>query len=271
MRRPRARRAARGVAAQRQHVPHPGVGVRADDPAQLGAEAPTQVRCADRGQRRVGGDRGGDPDGAVAGRPAGAVGHRDERGAQRLEPPDRLHRAAPRPRRPWAGRTRRRTSGRPQQARSGRRQALGAIETRRPAGAVGRPRRPGRGASDGGPGTEAGRGWTRRPWIAASAPRPPETPCQRRPRDRLPARRRGPARPASRRSLDEFLARQGDVLDGVSTDCAPLVDAVADLMRGGKRLRPGVLLLGLAGRRRRRTARRSSAPPRRWSSSRRPR
>jgi geranylgeranyl diphosphate synthase type I len=37
--------------------------------------------------------------------------------------------------------------------------------------------------------------------------------------------------------IEEFLARQGDALDAVSTDCAPLVEYVADLMRGGKRLR----------------------------------
>jgi geranylgeranyl diphosphate synthase type I len=37
--------------------------------------------------------------------------------------------------------------------------------------------------------------------------------------------------------LEEFLARQGDVLDGVSPDCGPLVEYVGDLMRGGKRLR----------------------------------
>jgi geranylgeranyl diphosphate synthase type I len=37
--------------------------------------------------------------------------------------------------------------------------------------------------------------------------------------------------------IEEFLAQQGDVLDGVSTDCGPLVEYVGDLMRGGKRLR----------------------------------
>ncbi len=37
--------------------------------------------------------------------------------------------------------------------------------------------------------------------------------------------------------IEEFLARQGDVLDGVSPDCGPLVEYVGDLMRGGKRLR----------------------------------
>jgi geranylgeranyl diphosphate synthase, type I len=40
------------------------------------------------------------------------------------------------------------------------------------------------------------------------------------------------------KALDDFLARQGDVLDQVSDDLAPLMEALADLLRGGKRLRP---------------------------------
>jgi geranylgeranyl diphosphate synthase, type I len=47
--------------------------------------------------------------------------------------------------------------------------------------------------------------------------------------------------------IEEFLAGQGDVLDAVSTDCAPLVDYVADLMRGGKRLRPAFCYWGWRG------------------------
>ncbi|HYJ75108.1 MAG TPA: polyprenyl synthetase family protein [Kineosporiaceae bacterium] len=47
--------------------------------------------------------------------------------------------------------------------------------------------------------------------------------------------------------VEEFLARQGDVLDAVSTDCAPLVEYVADLMRGGKRLRPAFCYWGWRG------------------------
>jgi geranylgeranyl diphosphate synthase type I len=38
--------------------------------------------------------------------------------------------------------------------------------------------------------------------------------------------------------LEDFLSRQAEMLEAVSQDCAPMVDAVADLMRGGKRLRP---------------------------------
>jgi geranylgeranyl diphosphate synthase type I len=38
--------------------------------------------------------------------------------------------------------------------------------------------------------------------------------------------------------LEEFLSRQVQALESVSPDCAPMVEAVADLMRGGKRLRP---------------------------------
>jgi geranylgeranyl diphosphate synthase type I len=47
--------------------------------------------------------------------------------------------------------------------------------------------------------------------------------------------------------IEEFLAGQGDVLDAVSTDCAPLVEYVADLMRGGKRLRPAFCYWGWRG------------------------
>jgi geranylgeranyl diphosphate synthase type I len=38
--------------------------------------------------------------------------------------------------------------------------------------------------------------------------------------------------------LEDFLSRQVENLESVSPDCAPMVEAVADLMRGGKRLRP---------------------------------
>jgi geranylgeranyl diphosphate synthase, type I len=47
--------------------------------------------------------------------------------------------------------------------------------------------------------------------------------------------------------IEEFLGGQGDVLDAVSTDCAPLVEYVADLMRGGKRLRPAFCYWGWRG------------------------
>jgi geranylgeranyl diphosphate synthase type I len=47
--------------------------------------------------------------------------------------------------------------------------------------------------------------------------------------------------------VEEFLAGQGDVLDRVSPDCAPLVEYVADLMRGGKRLRPAFCYWGWRG------------------------
>jgi geranylgeranyl diphosphate synthase, type I len=47
--------------------------------------------------------------------------------------------------------------------------------------------------------------------------------------------------------VEEFLAGQGDVLDGVGPDCSPLVDYVADLMRGGKRLRPAFCYWGWRG------------------------
>jgi geranylgeranyl diphosphate synthase type I len=47
--------------------------------------------------------------------------------------------------------------------------------------------------------------------------------------------------------LDEVLAGQAAVLGSVSLDLAPLVDAVADLTRGGKRLRPAFCYWGWRG------------------------
>ena len=49
------------------------------------------------------------------------------------------------------------------------------------------------------------------------------------------------------KTLDDFLARQSDVLDGVSDDLAPLMDSVGDLLRGGKRLRPAFCYWGWRG------------------------
>ena len=46
------------------------------------------------------------------------------------------------------------------------------------------------------------------------------------------------------KALDDLIARQSDVLDGVSDELAPLMDAVADLLRGGKRLRPAFCYWG---------------------------
>jgi geranylgeranyl diphosphate synthase type I len=48
-------------------------------------------------------------------------------------------------------------------------------------------------------------------------------------------------------ALAEFLERQAEVLEGVSPDCGPLVEAVAALMRGGKRLRPAFCYWGWRG------------------------
>jgi len=47
--------------------------------------------------------------------------------------------------------------------------------------------------------------------------------------------------------LDDFLAHQVEALESVSPDCAPMVDAVADLMRGGKRMRPAFCYWGWRG------------------------
>lgn len=40
------------------------------------------------------------------------------------------------------------------------------------------------------------------------------------------------------KALDDFMARQAQLLEAVHPDCAPLAEYVADLIRGGKRLRP---------------------------------
>jgi geranylgeranyl diphosphate synthase type I len=47
--------------------------------------------------------------------------------------------------------------------------------------------------------------------------------------------------------LEEFLGRQMEALEAVSPDCAPMVEAVADLVRGGKRLRPAFCYWGWRG------------------------
>jgi geranylgeranyl diphosphate synthase type I len=47
--------------------------------------------------------------------------------------------------------------------------------------------------------------------------------------------------------LDDFLARQADVLEGVSLDLAPMAEAVGDLLHGGKRLRPAFCYWGWRG------------------------
>lgn len=47
--------------------------------------------------------------------------------------------------------------------------------------------------------------------------------------------------------LEDFLSRQVEALESVSPDCSPMVEAVADLMRGGKRLRPAFCYWGWRG------------------------
>src|SRR5262249_59329420 len=48
-------------------------------------------------------------------------------------------------------------------------------------------------------------------------------------------------------ALDEFCARQARALARVSPECAPLVETVAALIRGGKRLRPAFCYWGWRG------------------------
>ena len=54
-------------------------------------------------------------------------------------------------------------------------------------------------------------------------------------------------RPRVQKAVDDFVAGQQAVLDGVSDDLGPLVDAVSDLLRGGKRLRPAFCWWGYRG------------------------
>jgi geranylgeranyl diphosphate synthase type I len=49
------------------------------------------------------------------------------------------------------------------------------------------------------------------------------------------------------KAVDDMLARQAAVLDDVSDDLAPLMEALADLLRGGKRLRPAFCYWGWRG------------------------
>ena len=49
------------------------------------------------------------------------------------------------------------------------------------------------------------------------------------------------------KTLDDFVSRQADVLDSVSDDLAPVLDCVAELLRGGKRLRPAFCYWGWRG------------------------
>jgi geranylgeranyl diphosphate synthase type I len=49
------------------------------------------------------------------------------------------------------------------------------------------------------------------------------------------------------KALDDVLARQSDVLDSVGEDLAPLMEAVGELLRGGKRLRPAFCYWGWRG------------------------
>ncbi len=49
------------------------------------------------------------------------------------------------------------------------------------------------------------------------------------------------------KSLEDFLSRQALALEAVSPDCGPLVEYVADLVRGGKRLRPAFCYWGWRG------------------------
>jgi geranylgeranyl diphosphate synthase type I len=48
-------------------------------------------------------------------------------------------------------------------------------------------------------------------------------------------------------ALQDMLGRQARLLERISPDCAPLVEAISDLLRGGKRLRPAFCYWGWRG------------------------
>ena len=233
-------RVAGRVAAQREDVAHAGVGVLPDDVPQLGRPSGRRGEVADRGQRGLGGDPLGDA-------------RRCGRGSSR----------------------RRRRSPRRRSGRSASSSRIACQSCRSPSSVLGgknsnENERPPAASSS----PIAVHGRARRACVEARHG-PSVGPARlRRRADRptraaavrsddvtalTPARRRGPARPGAEgaRRLPRPRRRAG--LDGDRAPTSrPLVDAIADLLAGGKRLRPGLLLLGLARRRRRRQRRRSS-------------
>ena len=54
-------------------------------------------------------------------------------------------------------------------------------------------------------------------------------------------------RPRVQKAVDDFISAQREILDGVSDDLDPLVEAVTDLLSGGKRLRPAFCWWGYRG------------------------
>ncbi len=54
-------------------------------------------------------------------------------------------------------------------------------------------------------------------------------------------------RPRVQKAVDDFISGQRAILDGVSDDLDPLIEAVSDLLGGGKRLRPAFCWWGYRG------------------------
>lgn len=54
-------------------------------------------------------------------------------------------------------------------------------------------------------------------------------------------------RPRVQKAVDDFIAAQREILDGVSDDLDPLIESVSDLLSGGKRLRPAFCWWGYRG------------------------
>ena len=201
---------------------------------------PTQVRCAIGVSEVSRAIRSVMRDGAVAGRAAGAVRHRDERRLQRLELADRAPQLLARRPRPWAGRTRRRTTARPRAMqladarRAGRRgQSMGHRDS------IGGGAVRGRGLSTAVAPARLARVTTQPRWDAAALPRRASRPRSTRFLDEQAARlaplgrRRRPA--ASPRRARAVVRRQavpgGVLLLGLPRGRGPTADDEDALVR----------------------------------------
>ena len=86
--------AARRIAAQRHDMADADIVIAADDLIDLAARGTDAGQMRGRGQAGLGQDAGDGGMGALAGRSAGAIGHRDEVGRQRRQPVDGVPQAA---------------------------------------------------------------------------------------------------------------------------------------------------------------------------------
>ncbi len=86
--------AARRIAAQRHDVADADIVIAADDIVDLAARRADAGQMRGRRQAGLGQDAGDGGMGALAGRPAGAIGHRHETGRERRQPLDGVPQAA---------------------------------------------------------------------------------------------------------------------------------------------------------------------------------